>query len=376
MVNKVMRPCKNSKIAFFVHSFSGGGAEKVMVTLANRFASKGYEVTFVVARDEGPYKKNLDNSISKKVLCNSKIKMIRRIEFIFGAMVFLRTFSGSVLSTISTMNIIVSVCHPLSFSKSRLFLREADTLDRFEQKGIVNFLKINMMRFLYPRAIKIIANSQATKNDVVKWVGVDEDKIECIYNPLDVVKIKEMFYDKVDSEVYPFVISMCGRLVEKKRYSHALKALNLLIEEYDVNACLWILGVGPDRDRLEMEVSELGLSDNVVFWGFQENPYKFIRKSNVFLHTSEYEGFGYVFAEALACETPVVAYKAKGAVNEILKDGAYGVLVKDGCCHELATALHRAYREKPVYDYADAAERFELDGIFNKYKLVIIDAGI
>ena len=87
---------------------------------------------------------------------------------------------------------------------------------------------------------------------------------------------------------------------------------------------VWILGDGPERARLEALARERGVGSLVRFLGFQQNPWRFIARADVFVLTSTYEGFGNVLIEAMACGTPVVATRSPGTVEIIERRRATG----------------------------------------------------
>ena len=114
--------------------------------------------------------------------------------------------------------------------------------------------------------------------------------------------------------------------------------------------------------------------DNVILWGMQENPYKFIKNADVFLCTSHYEGYGLVVAEALILEKPVISTNVSGPA-EILNNGDYGMLVENST--EGIYKGMKAFLDKPVLvsDYKERAltraEFFDSNHIINQIKEIL-----
>ena len=106
-------------------------------------------------------------------------------------------------------------------------------------------------------------------------------------------------------------------------------------------ARLVILGSGKDRQQLNNLVRELGLKDDVGFFGFVDNPYGYIARSHVFVLSSAWEGFGNVIVESLALGTPVVSTNCPNGPAEILDNGKYGDLVSVGDSEAMAQAILR-----------------------------------
>src|SRR5699024_2024023 len=96
-----------------------------------------------------------------------------------------------------------------------------------------------------------------------------------------------------------------GRLVEQKDYKTLLKAFQLISQR--INSRLVILGKGPLENELKLLAKELDIQKKVSFLGFQSNPYKYMKKANVFILSSKWEGFGHVIVEAMAVGTPVIS---------------------------------------------------------------------
>lgn len=121
-----------------------------------------------------------------------------------------------------------------------------------------------------------------------------------------------------------FTIVNVGRLHKEKRYDRFVEVISELVKRgKDVDG--WIVGQGEDKPVIEEQIRSLGLEDRITFWGFQRNPYKFMRSADLFLLTSDYEGFSLVTGEALSSGVPVVATEVTGPTEMI--DGKNGVLV-------------------------------------------------
>lgn len=91
-----------------------------------------------------------------------------------------------------------------------------------------------------------------------------------------------------------------------------------------------LVGDGEDRDFLECRAKALGLQDQVYFLGYKANPYKYYALSDLFVLTSDVEGFGNVIIEAMACGLPVISTDCVAGPAEILEGGRWGVLVPPG----------------------------------------------
>ncbi len=306
------------KITLAVRSFSGGGAERVMVTLANKFIEFGYSVDFLVRYDHGPYRNHLDNKINKIVLANLSYRKEKRFWETSKALYtyFKYTPTSVTMSTIRQFNNLIIFLWLLSGKKHPLFVRETDTLDGIFLGSVKDRILLKCMQILYPQCSGVIANSNITRSDLIDILKLKKNHVNTLYNPLNLDKIHELKSNNKNKNV---TLVACGRLTNKKNLSDIIVAFPL-VKKRCPEAKLAILGEGPERDSLQAQIDKLALSQDVRLEGFVENPYEYYSKAHVFVQTSLWEGFGYVLVEAMACGTPVVAYDSKGAMREILED--------------------------------------------------------
>lgn len=357
---------KKQKITLAVSSFAGGGAERVMVTLANKFHEWGYCVDFIVFKNTGPYKDLLDKKINKIVLVDSNSNKFTNIYIANKKLKnYLKNSSPFVLmSTIREVNIFFAIIIFISGIKIRHVFREAATLD-FSNGGIKNKVLLYLMRFFYKKSFYVIANSKITKDDLNNHISNISNKLEVIYNPLDLDVIKNSCLNPKSLERKTIVA--CGRLVYGKNFSDLIKSIPLVKEKYsDIN--LIILGEGEERDNLLDLINKLNLKGNVTLEGFVDNPYQYYATADVFVQTSLWEGFGYVLVEAMASGTPVVAYDSKGAMREILEDGRYGILTPVSDLKALADSIIEQI-ENPTSPEVleEAVKRFDVNIIAKQY---------
>jgi glycosyltransferase involved in cell wall biosynthesis len=240
-------------------------------------------------------------------------------------------------------NVIALLASQISFSKVPLVIAEhsAASVSFDENPGMKSAIHKVLMRYLYPRAAKIVAVSQGVANELVTILHLRSDQVHVIWNPIVSDRLiaastapvaHRWFWDRS----IPIILSV-GRLTEAKDFHTLIRALGRAMGIRKLR--LIILGEGALRVSLETLISELCLSEYVDLHGFVDNPFAWMKKADLFVLSSRWEGFGNVLVEAMACGTPVVSTDCPGGPAEILEQGKWGRLVPVGDEEALAQAM-------------------------------------
>lgn len=143
--------------------------------------------------------------------------------------------------------------------------------------------------------------------------------------------------DAVEQTAAHPLLLIIGRLEAYKGHEYLFRAMPEVLKHFPL-CKLMILGEGSERKNYEALIETLDIKNNVVFMGFSNHPYTYIKAANVVVIPSLFEPFGLVFIEAIALAKPVVAFDVP-AGNEILKDGVTGVLVPRADSNRLAQKI-------------------------------------
>jgi glycosyltransferase involved in cell wall biosynthesis len=329
------------QIAFFLPDLAGGGAERVILTLARFIREEGYSVDLVVGRFRGELAELVPDGIRIINLSQQhSLPTTLGLGFnaLFGLSAYLRHERPAVLmSSLSRGNLVAVIASQLSHSGTRLVLREANT---FHNIGKLTRL---LIRYLYPRADVIVAVSQGVAHDLESLPTIRKQMIRIIYNPIDIRAVNEQACQKLSHPWFstgaPPVILGVGRLTEQKDFDMMIRAFSIIRRSRDVR--LLILGEGDNRRNLENLVTELGLEDDVALPGFVKNPYYFIKYAAIVAISSKWEGMINVIIEAIAIGTPVVSTDCHSGPAEILENGRIGQLTPVGDAGAFAAAIER-----------------------------------
>jgi glycosyltransferase involved in cell wall biosynthesis len=220
----------------------------------------------------------------------------------------------------------------------------------FGQQTAKKMLWNYMIKFFCKHSDSIIVASEGLKEECIAAYKAKRSKIFTVHNSIDFKKIERFSLEPIETEC-PLdysIISTAGRLSAEKNMDVLMKAFALLRD--DVKVKLWIIGDGPERPHLESLASDLNIMDDVVFWGFHKNFFKLIRNSDVFVHTSLFEGFGNSILEAMACGVPVIATDCPFGPREIINNGNDGILVPVSDQETLAKMMRMVLENKEKKD--------------------------
>jgi len=171
--------------------------------------------------------------------------------------------------------------------------------------------------------------------------GIPKVKIAVIPNSVDLDSVlagPPVSHPAFGQTQVPVIVT-AGRLTVQKRLDILLQAASILAARIEFN--LVILGDGILKDNLVHLASRLGISCRTFFLGFVPNVWSFIKKASVFALSSDYEGFGNVLIEAMACGVPVVATRAPFGPEYIISNEESGLLIPTGDPEALANGMWR-----------------------------------
>lgn len=361
----------NSRIALFVPSLNGGGAERVMVLLANGIAERGYSVDLVTLCSEGAYRGEVSPDVN--VVDLSAKRMLLSIFPLFRYLRKFRPFA--LVSALDYANIIAVCAQRLSLVATRVVVTEHSTLsisNANDARGLGRLVPF-LMRHFYRHAHGILAVSSGVADDLARVLNLDRQAVRVAYNPVVTERMISRSYEIIDHPwladgQQPFVLA-AGRLTGAKDFPTLIRAFKKLRDTDDVR--LVILGEGPQREQLEKLVAELKLEGSVLLPGFSGDPYAWMRRSALFVLSSAWEGFGNVLVEAMACGTPVVSTNCPSGPAEILENGKWGRLVPVGDANALAKAMHESLADGEPPSVITRSRRFDVSNAVDEYLAAI-----
>ena len=225
----------------------------------------------------------------------------------------------------------------------------------FQNESLLNKIRVKIAKFLIPKAdcirvvSKRIKDSILAKSNFPKEVGLQ--KIEILPVFVDVEKIKNAPVQIDLHKKYPqfdFIILMASRLTKEKNIGMAAEAMEGVVKSYP-RVGLIIVGVGPEKANLKFKIKNLKLDKNVIMESWMTNLSSYYKTADLFLLTSNYEGYGMTVVEAVACGCPVIMTDV-GLAGDVLESGYGGKVIPVGGKKELEDLIKSFYANSDLRD--------------------------
>jgi len=360
-------------IAIFLPGLEFGGAERVVLNLSRGLIERGHPVHLVLAKAAGGLLAQVPTSV-RIVDLNAP----RALATLPALMRYLRAEQPAVLlSALPHINLLALWAKLFTSVPTRLVISDHNALsvDLSRSPRARDKIIARLAPWFYLYADEIVVVSQGVADDMVRFLRIPRTRIKVIYNPVVSPELTALAQQPLEEAWFasgqPPVILSVGRLMPQKDQATLLRALALLRKQRA--ARLLILGEGETRPFLETLIRELDLGDAVQMPGFVDNPFKYMARSQVFVLSSAWEGFGIVLVEALACGTQVVSTDCPSGPAEILDNGTYGRLVPVNDPEALARAIAEALDHPlPPERLRARAQDFSVDKIVAQYLDVLL----
>lgn len=357
------------KILHIINNLGSGGAEKLIEESLHLMNSiEGVEVNLLLLTDE--------NNVFDKILkeCGINVDIIPHKKLYSPANIFyIRKYIIKGKYDIVHVHLFpafywVSLAAKLIFkNKPKFVYTEHSTHNRRREKSYLRPLE----KFIYNSYDKIISISQQTEDNLIRWLKPkDPKKFIVIENGVDIEKfINAKPYNKseIDSEFTndTKLICMVGRFTEAKDQATLIKAMKKVSD----NVHLLLVGEGPLKETNEDLAKEIGVKDRVHFLGFRNDIPRILKTIDIFVLSSNWEGFGLAAVEGMAAGKPVIASDVPG-LRDIVKGS--GLLFPVGNSDELARKINELVCEKSKYGEIskkcqERAKNYSLERMVEQY---------
>ena len=330
----------NHRISILLPDLRGGGAERVNLDIAYEFLRDGHEVEFVLMQARGEFLAEAQAAFSVVDLNCPRARNLPRF-----LTRYLRQHSPDALLAAMWPLTVISPLMRLTGYRGRVVVSEHGILSaQYSSWGRVHrFALRSSMAVSYRLAHARAGVSAGVADDLAALSGLPRPMFEVVHNPVP----PRPFPDKLSLEIIDTLwAAPRGARIVSVGTMKPVKNHSLLLRAFAKMECpdarLMFVGTGTGEADLRALAAELGVANQVVFAGFHPNPTPFYKTADLFVLSSDYEGFGNVIVEALACGTPVVSTDCPSGPAEILENGRYGHLVPVRDALALADAMQES----------------------------------
>jgi len=326
-------------VCFLNYDLGFGGTEKVIVSLANHFSSLGRKVTIVILSDRNDFAEFIKPEIEIVCLNINKIKFMphKLIYFV------IRNKFDNFISNVWPLTSLSFVVRLLSPKTKLIFIEHCNLSEQFKSRSKLfkSIQKISIL-FLYKFAHLIIGVSKGVKKDL-EVMGVHKDKIQVINNPVISKPMQEI--DMSNLVIKSWMRSRNKKLIAvgefkaQKNFTNLVDAIYFAKYSLDLDLDLLILGDGDEKVHIAKKIKNMGLEKNIFLAGWVDDPLPYFDLADLFVLSSNYEGFGVVIVEAMSRGLNIVSTNCKSGPSEILLDGALGTLCEVNNHEALANAI-------------------------------------
>ncbi|GLI55151.1 N-acetylgalactosamine-N,N'-diacetylbacillosaminyl-diphospho-undecaprenol 4-alpha-N-acetylgalactosaminyltransferase [Propionigenium maris DSM 9537] len=374
------------KVAFLTNSMGGGGAERIVANLGEHFSQDGDLHSEVVLFERNDfYKPHEGVQINYLADFRGKehpiLKLLSLPLIAWRLRSYVRKNNIDVVQSHLYRANYVNIMAQMMGGTHESQIVNHDNFFRGYRKTFFGRQKLKLVDFFYKRADKIIAISEDMREGMEELLG---RRVEKINNPYDIEMMEAKGMEEVTElpKGRRYIISV-GSLIPLKRGEDVIEGYSKIANRYP-DYDLVILGDGSERKNLEELTKILGLEGRVHFLGRVENPFKYLKRSEIFVMASESEGFPNVLIEAMACGCQVVASDCISGPREIinpdlhrrvdkLTSGGYGSLFPVGDVEALGQGLESAIKGQAKYQVSRRAGDFQREIIMKRYKEVLLN---
>ena len=331
------------KLCFVMLQFKMGGCERVFCSLASIMSTPIYLFTIKTDYDIRMLNELPNNvhliSVENIKLIRTLIKwqrykllspILRLIVFVLRALylyfklsmrrVCFINFSDTLSSLLfvslmshlclTSSNISWVHCNPLMLKQSRCFV---------------------LYKYLLCCCKRVVCICKEQKNELLKLIpNLVSTKVVVLYNAINLAKVQQKAKDSVPPITTSYLLMVSRIDLRSKDFFMLIDAYSALPVLLRHMYPLYIIGDGEDKDKVQQYINDKNLSKEIILYGSDANPFRWMWHCSLFIFTSKSEGFPTVLLEAMACGAVIISTKCLTGPSEILENGKNGILIPVG----------------------------------------------
>jgi glycosyltransferase involved in cell wall biosynthesis len=331
-------------VAVIIDSLAGGGAERVMLTLAQEMIAQGNAVTFF------SLKENVDHIVPDEIDVIFPFKGDKAsLRSWFNGHQHAAVLSAAIKTAeiqqkpfdLVLVNLLESyrLAHLINL-KNCFYVVHNSFNKELQREKLMGPIKYWYMRKIIRRMSgkQLVAVSDGVAQELKTASLYNASSVTTIYNPFDIARIKSLSNETTKQLPLEKYILHVGRAAKAKRHDVLFAALKLF------ESPIKLVCLTGNTKKLRKLSEKMGVSDRVILPGFKTNPYPWIKNAELLALSSDFEGLPTVLIEAIVCGTKVVSTNCPHGPNEILLDDLSQYLVPPQDAHQLAIAINKALK--------------------------------
>ncbi len=323
------------KIIFGITSLTLGGAERVLVDMVNQL-SDTFDITIFTIYGKGELEKSLNNRIKIKRIFDKPYKELTKVEKIsiplkilcFQKQYYKKYIQGDYDIEIAFLEGPITRLFSTKNRNTKKIAWIHNDISKVYGNDLKAKLKLTIDKRIYNKYEKLIFVSKDNKEVFdIRYPNMKPTE-EVIYNYIDSQKVIEKAKEKIDFSFDNKQMNFLtvARLVEQKGIDRLIRIHKELIANH-FNNKFYIIGDGPEREKLEKLIKDEHLQETFFLLGAKENPYPYIKQADMFCLLSKFEGYGMVLEEAKILNKPIIITNT--AAREAVENYKNAVIVEN-----------------------------------------------
>ncbi len=313
------------KILFFIEKFGGGGAEKVLRDLVNHMDQSCFDIT---VQSVWPYEegKQLVPGVKYKSVYPARNQITEKLYRIEAA--------AKLTYPLHIQDDYDIECAFLESGPTKII---SSSTNKKSKK--IAWVHCDLSRAVtdyeafasqttpwYQKSDRVVCVSKTVK-DSFDQIFCSAFRTDVLYNVVEDEDIRKKADEPIPIQKRKVTILAVGTIYPPKNYPRLIQTHEKLLQE-GIEHDLWILGDGDQRPQIEQMIKNRNLQDSVTLFGFQENPYPYMKVADIVVCSSIYEGFSTVITESAILGKAIVTTDCSG-MKEILGDSQYGLITEN-----------------------------------------------
>lgn len=324
------------KIVFGITSLTLGGAERVLVDLANELSkTEEYQITVFTIYGQGELEKQLSDKVilksiyseSYKQLCKLKQKLIVPLSILIGKnKIYKKHIENKYDVEVAFLEGPATRIFACGKEKNKKIAWVHNDIGQVFGTGIKANLKRKIDKKLYNKFKQLIFVSKNNLESFKQTYPNNKTEKQVIYNYIDTQNVLNKAEIELDIEFDTNQTNLVtvARLVPQKALDRLIKVHQKLIKE-GIKHNIYIIGDGPEKERLQQLITDSNCEKTIKLLGKKENPYPYMKKADYICLLSQFEGYGMVLEEAKILNKSILITDtaAKEAVENYAKSKVF-----------------------------------------------------